>query len=110
MILIFIIINIKMELIKQICLYLLDENKELNVERYPLLQADDLIDNWKGCYIELGNSLGTIHHPQARVVATLFGVVVFGLRREPEHQLKRKAILQILSQNPEALIPLDLFK
>jgi hypothetical protein len=97
-----------MELIKEICLYLLDENKELNVERYPLLQAEDLIDNWKGCYIELGNNLGTIHHPQADIVGGLFLASVFGFKIE--YQLKRKAILQILSQNSEALIPLDLLK
>jgi hypothetical protein len=99
-----------MELIKQICSHLLEEDREIDGEKYPLLEEKNILGNWKECYIELSYALLTIQHPQVDIISKLFIGAVYGSKREPEYKVKRNKILQILSQNPEALIPLDLLE
>jgi hypothetical protein len=99
-----------MELIKELCLYFLDPEDEINYSKYPLLAENDLVDDPLGCCFELINTLGTIRHPQYHELSSLFMSGCIGNRTSPEDRRKRFRALEILSQNPETLIPKDLFK
>jgi hypothetical protein len=99
-----------MELIKELCLYFLDPEDEINYTKYPLLAENDLVDDPLGCCFELVDTLGLIRHPQYHGLSSLIMSGCIGNRTSFEDQRRRIRTLEILSQNPEALIPPDLLE
>lgn len=76
-----------------------EEWSKLANENYPMADPDD---SWKGWYIDIGNALLEIDHPQSNELSKIFYRQVFISSERTKYNMK--LILNTLKSNPMEIV------